>query len=301
MIVRKYLVAIVCISLVWSASGILLNKSQTDYPVQQTILSADPYVRVVNKTSPACTTGDFYYSTIQDAVDAASSGDTIIVCPGVYLENVERDYIDSLAIVSYAGPEVTIIDASTQNIPGIAIGACNYLVISGFTIIGAVGQYLGVAPNAGIFLVLVEHASVSNNRLLGNNFGIWLAQINYSTIEHNDIRDNTFGIGNHDGVYGDNRLSNNIIRYNTLAANDYGLYLYGELGPCTNNTICYNHIVSNGYGLYVNGSSVNNTVSFNNIVNSTNYEFYNSQSANVSAKLNWWGTASETLINEKYL
>jgi len=48
---------------------------------------------VVNQTD-ACTTGDLYFSTISDAVMNASAGDTIIVCPGTYYENVDVDYLD---------------------------------------------------------------------------------------------------------------------------------------------------------------------------------------------------------------
>lgn len=49
------------------------------------------------------------YATIQDAVDAASAGDTIIVHPGTYEEMVRVD--KSVTIQSKEGPDVTVIDS----------------------------------------------------------------------------------------------------------------------------------------------------------------------------------------------
>ena len=49
------------------------------------------------------------FSTIQEAIDAASSGDVIIVRPGTYVENI--DFVGKAIIVmSEMGPEVTVID-----------------------------------------------------------------------------------------------------------------------------------------------------------------------------------------------
>lgn len=44
---------------------------------------------IVDKTSPACTVGDFYCDTIQEAVEMAKDGDEIIVCSGTYRENID--------------------------------------------------------------------------------------------------------------------------------------------------------------------------------------------------------------------
>ena len=49
---------------------------------------------VVNLTSPACTTGDAYYSSIQTAITNANPGDTIVVCPGTYYEVINVDKTD---------------------------------------------------------------------------------------------------------------------------------------------------------------------------------------------------------------
>ncbi|MHC4943321.1 MAG: right-handed parallel beta-helix repeat-containing protein [Planctomycetota bacterium] len=49
------------------------------------------------------------YSTIQAAIDAASVGDTVIVKPGTYVENI--DFLGkTITVKSDQGPEVTVID-----------------------------------------------------------------------------------------------------------------------------------------------------------------------------------------------
>ena len=72
------------------------------------------------------------FATIQSAVNASVDGDTILVAPGIYYENI---YIDRTAIHlrSEAGPELTIIDGSNLA-QVIKIEAVSSLVIEGFTI-----------------------------------------------------------------------------------------------------------------------------------------------------------------------
>lgn len=53
------------------------------------------------------------YTTIQDAVDAAEDGDTILVSVGTYLENVE---VDVIVTITGDGMEDTIIDGDDDGI-----------------------------------------------------------------------------------------------------------------------------------------------------------------------------------------
>src|SRR6516162_4154020 len=49
------------------------------------------------------------YSTIQSAIDAASAGDTVLVSPGTFYENLDFKG-KAITVASAAGPQVTIID-----------------------------------------------------------------------------------------------------------------------------------------------------------------------------------------------
>ena len=51
------------------------------------------------------------FDSIQDAIDNADVGLTILVCPGTYFENI--DFLGkAIAVRSVIGPEKTIIDGS---------------------------------------------------------------------------------------------------------------------------------------------------------------------------------------------
>ncbi|MDY6835752.1 MAG: right-handed parallel beta-helix repeat-containing protein [Chloroflexota bacterium] len=55
------------------------------------------------------------FSTIQDAVNSASDGDTIVIYPGSYVENMAVD--KDLTIRADVGPEVTVIEPSDPDVP----------------------------------------------------------------------------------------------------------------------------------------------------------------------------------------
>ena len=116
------------------------------------------------------------YSTIQAAVDAASSGDTIIVRDGTYTENVDVNK-DNLAIISENGAEVTVVQAANLDDHVFEVTA-NYVNISGFTVKGAATSPPAdplTAPYryAGIYL-RANYCNVFNNKALSNDIGIYL-------------------------------------------------------------------------------------------------------------------------------
>jgi len=72
------------------------------------------------------------YSTIQQAVNSASPGDTIIVKDGTYIENV---YIDKpyLTIGSKNGSTNCIVQAADSSNPVIEVTA-SFVRVTGFTV-----------------------------------------------------------------------------------------------------------------------------------------------------------------------
>lgn len=93
------------------------------------------------------------YPTIQSAIAASTSGDTIVVAPGTYFETINF-LAKSLAVISESGPDVTIIDAQqTGTAVRLSTGATGGSTLDGFTIRngrGADGNDLMNFGNAGV-------------------------------------------------------------------------------------------------------------------------------------------------------
>jgi len=107
------------------------------------------------------------YSTIQEAVNAANPGDTIIVRDGTYSENVDvnKEY---LTIRSENGADVTIIQAANPDDHVFEV-TVNYVNVSGLTVKGATAE-----DKVGIYLNRVNSCNISNDKCLNNYGGIGL-------------------------------------------------------------------------------------------------------------------------------
>ncbi|MBA1342732.1 MAG: Halolysin [ANME-2 cluster archaeon] len=156
---------------------------------------------------------------IQDAVDNASSGDTICVAAGSYNENVDVE-TDHLTIQSENGSVSTIVQAANSGNHVFEVIA-NYVNISGFNVTGATGT-----SRAGIYLNGADQCNISDNTASGNWDGIYL------------------------------KFSNdNILLNNTASNNDnYGIELYDS-----SDNLIYNNYWSNTNNVYDGGSNRWNT------------------------------------------
>ncbi|MEO0102003.1 MAG: hypothetical protein ABIK84_06330, partial [candidate division WOR-3 bacterium] len=105
--------------------------------------------------------------TIQSGLNGALSGDTVLVAPGIYYENILWPNRDGVVLLSEGGPEVTIINGNdTARV--ITMNAMVYTpatVIRGFTITnGRVSGLYGYG--GGIFCR--GSATFFENRIVGN-------------------------------------------------------------------------------------------------------------------------------------
>ena len=103
--------------------------------------------------------------TIQEAVDLASSGDHVLVSPGVYRENVQI-VEKSLRVQGLAGAAATIIDGNGEGrclMLKPTLDGSSTMVVDGFTLTG------GVANQGGGVYISDSGAEVRNCVITGNH------------------------------------------------------------------------------------------------------------------------------------
>jgi Periplasmic copper-binding protein (NosD)/Dockerin type I domain/Right handed beta helix region len=184
-------------------------------------------------------------ASIQAGIDAASTGDTVLVANGIYVENITFNG-KMILLSSLNGADVTIIAAANP-----AIGVVSFTTaeskgttISGFSITGS--NIAGIYCNGSSPTIINNH--IYNNQSPGENNGAGI-----------DLN-NTIG----SYIYG-NEINNNI-------AAGYGGAIHLEY--CLNDTICYNTIYGN-QGAGDIRSLVSIISIYNNTINSSFIGIYN--------------------------
>jgi hypothetical protein len=152
---------------------------------------AAPTTRWVNDDSPigysapgaSCSRPG--YATIQSAINAASAGDRVNVCPGSYAENVTINKVN-LAVRSTSGAAVTRV-RSLVSLAVFTITQRN-VTLDGFTIVPAasVAKY-----DIGVNVAIEGNASaeIAHNVIVNGRIGVNLGcSSTASTIYHNIVR-----------------------------------------------------------------------------------------------------------------
>jgi parallel beta-helix repeat protein len=139
--------------------------------------------------------------SIQQAVNAANSGETINVRDGTYIENVDVNK-PHLTIRSENGAKATIVQAASSDDHIFEVTA-DYVNIRGFTVGGA-----SVTPSS-VYLADVDYCNISNNIASNNNYGIYLYKSNSNLISNNIASNNDAS-----GICLDTSSNSNIISNN---------------------------------------------------------------------------------------
>jgi len=195
------------------------------------------------------------YPTIQEAINAAISGDTIFVYSGTYNEHIIVN--KSVSLVG-EDRDSTIVDGDgTGTVVSIMASRVS---IRGFTIKrSGKGIY-----NGGIFVNQSDSNDIRHNALTDSNNGIILHFSADNMIYGNRILSNKDGVG----LY---FSADNMIYGNTITDNSNGITLYFS----ADNMIYGNTITDNYHGMYLVLYSKNNTIycnNFNNIYQISNDE-----------------------------
>ncbi|MHA1238269.1 MAG: right-handed parallel beta-helix repeat-containing protein [Candidatus Odinarchaeia archaeon] len=206
------------------------------------------------------------YPTIQQAIDAAASGNVIYVRAGTYEEDLT--ITKSLTIIG-ENMQTTIIKG-TGTSSTITVTA-DSVTITGFTITGATS-----APNSGVYLNGASDCSITGNNITGNANGVSLSSATNNVISENIITGNE-----QDGVHIGSSSNDNTVSNNTMYDNTYGVFVVGA----SNNVISENNITDNNAdGVYLLSSSINNTISNNTITNNAwrGLQIYSSHNNTIS-------------------
>ena len=129
-------------------------------------------------------------ATIQDGINAAATGDTVLVAPGTYYENINFNG-KAVTVTSSGGPAVTIIDGSKSSTSTVTFSTDETLksIISGFTIRNGYSQDIYVSSAS---------PTIKGNVILGNlqsGYGNGIYTISGSpSIQGNLIANNQTGI-----------------------------------------------------------------------------------------------------------
>jgi parallel beta-helix repeat protein len=284
-------------------------------------VKANPSTRTwsVDDDGPA----DFH--SIQEAINNASSGDTIFVHVGTYYEHV---LINKTITLVGEDNKFTIIDGNeTGNVVHIKadnVTVENFairnsgmdLIYGGILVESSIGDKIinnNVTYNyEGVRLIFSYSNVVRGNIISNNHDGVFV----YSS-DNNVFSNNTIGSNNNDGVYiyssNNNAFSNNVIlsnnydgvyifssnnnlfSNNTIGSNNNdGVYVYYS----NNNTFSSNTIISNSYyGISLVQLSGNNTIYHNNFSNKAQVK---SESANLwdyDNEGNYWSDYNKQDLN----
>lgn len=188
------------------------------------------------------------YQTIQEAINAASDGQTVEVPAGIYTENVVIN-----KSISMLGEDVTatVIEGSNIGV-GIRIEADN-VTVKGFTLSSFRSgilvfdcQNVTVTQNVvedsvdrGILTTRSQHCNISHNRVAGTTqgYGININASKNVLVEDNAATDNYF-----DGI-GLLQSLDCVIRGNTVNENKfYGIWVDSS----SNNSFYHNNLFRNG-------------------------------------------------------
>lgn len=251
--------------------------------------------------------------TIQSAINVASNGDTVLVAPGTYIENINFGG-KAITVKSSGGAKVTIIDGAQKN----SVVAFNQLetnksVLQGFTIQN------GLADEGGGIAVEGSSPTIANNTIthnggcngigIGVGFGSPIIKKNMITfnaqsgcsggiggggislrgaasaqILGNTISDNSIGSGG-GGIAlwaaGTPLIQGNLIRRNQGGSTGGGIVLYNQSDANIIDNIITNNSASDGGGIYWLTPSgtrgpflVNNTLVANNAASTHGSEIF---------------------------
>lgn len=215
-------------------------------------------------------------NTIQEAIEQAADGDTVLVAPGIYQGpgNVEIDFQEkAITLASKSGPEVTIIDCNGAS-GGVRFSGGRDVVyrLVGFTIRNAdMGIYCNDKASPLIEDCIVEHSTgvypqgvfcfgyltspVLRNCIIRDCEGSGLYVTNSAT----PTLEGCVITGNHGGVYANAHVTfrNCLVYDNVTTGSGGGIYVFGSAPLTLINCTIVDNQAQTGGGVFAEGSEGN--------------------------------------------
>jgi len=246
-------------------------------------------------------TGLGNYTKIQDAIDNATTGDTIRIQDGMYFE---RFIVHKTLTIIGNSTGAVIIDGSGTN-QDIILVTADWVNITGLTVNNS-----GISATCGgITLVSADNCHLYGNVFTNNNIGIHItSDSNYNTAEDNIFKDNPVGYrvyssSDYNKLFnntittlaggvgiGFDGSSNNIASGNDVGYCNYAMNFWSGSNNEANDNLLYNSthgihfqstsnclatnntIWNNTYGAYANSGSTN-LIYHNSFFTNTNHSF----------------------------
>jgi len=249
------------------------------------------------------------YNTIQEGIDASFDGDTVLVQPGTYIENI--DFLGkAIVVVSEHGPNSTVIDGNQEgSVVMFASGETVNSVIEGFTITNGSGtffdpywEYGGGGLYCSGSAPTIQHNIITGNTA-NNGGGIGAVYTSPVVITHNIIFENSANvtpgsIGGGGGIAiaydSDAEVSHNEI-YNNFSDKAGGGIAFGF--DC-NPEVMYNTIRDNVASDYGGGIQIysNTAGTFKNNIIMGNSSLGSNGAGGISCRLGSYSVIANNII-----
>jgi parallel beta-helix repeat protein len=276
------------------------------------------------------------YPTIQDGIDAAVDGDTVLVADGTYTGdgNKDLDFKDkAITVISENGPSKTIIDCENSG-RGFYFGWQESIgqTVSGFTVTNGYALQGGgiycqnssptisnciilrntatAWAGSGIYLynsdptisncIIEENTSTSGH---GAGIHCWLSS---PTITNCIISGNSANSGDGGAIYGYSSepvISGCIIKDNSCSGNGGGIELWNSAATITNCVIANNYTGSGSGGaihcIYSSSATITNcTITQNSAINGGGIFCENSASPSITNSILWQNSPNAIDISD---
>ena len=210
------------------------------------------------------------YATIQGAIDASVNGDTVLVDPGIYKENI--DFLGkAILVTSSGGAATTTIQGITQypqyfySVVSFRNGEGNGSILNGFTLTNGQGTVVDPWGTVGGGILCRGASPTIMNNIISNNTagyggGIECMDSASPVISGNVFHDNHAFNQSGGGIDCFTKASplieNNVLYANITSQHGGGIMVWDSCKPLIVNNTIYGNSASTGAGIYILGQPV---------------------------------------------